>query len=62
MEIVDILMKRDGLTRLEALFQIAKAKMEMKRMIDEGQGMFDVEDYLEDEFGLEPGDILMELI
>lgn len=59
--IADVLVRRDGLDREDAHQQVEFAKNEIKRMIDSGCGLFDVEDYIQDEFGLEP-DYMMELL
>ncbi len=59
-KIVDILMRRDGLTRKEAVTMLRNARSEIMDAI-EGTSCLDPEDVLADELGLEP-DYLFDII
>jgi hypothetical protein len=56
--IADILVERDGLTRQEAEEEVARAKVDLRNMIEAGETPWD---FCEDRFGLEP-DYLDELM
>lgn len=60
-ELIAILMRRDDLTRNEAKAIVAEVKENMQIMVDEGFGLIDLEDYFQDELGLEP-DYMEELL
>jgi len=47
-----VLMERDGLTELQAIQDIEEAKKELQDYLAEGEG--DIQDFLEERFGLEP--------
>jgi hypothetical protein len=59
--IADVLIRRDDITREEAEDQVKCAKKWLKTLIDEGATLFEAEQFVEDEFALEP-DYLMELL
>ena len=59
--IADVLVRRDGYEREDAEQAVFDARLEVADMIAQGCGLFDVEDFIEQEFGLEP-DYLMELL
>lgn len=52
-EIINILMKRDGLSRKEVIREIKSFIADARQAIDEGRG-FEVEDILASDLGLEP--------
>lgn len=53
------LIERDGISAEEADRQIAEAKVEMTEYLEEGEG--DIQDFLQEHFGLEP-DYFMDLL
>lgn len=59
-KVLDILMKRDGLSKEEAEIVIDDVKSQIEEAIEEGR-IFDVEEIILSELGLEP-DYMEELI
>lgn len=59
-KVLDILMKRDGLSKEEAEIVIDDVKNQIEEAIEEGR-IFDVEEIILSELGLEP-DYMEELI
>jgi len=55
-----VLMRRDGMEDHEAEDVIQEVENAIIKMIEEGEGIIEIEDYLQDELGLEP-DYLMDL-
>ncbi len=53
-----VLMRRDGLSEVEAKEQIAEARQELRKRLDQGETPYDL---CEEMFGLEP-DYLEELL
>jgi hypothetical protein len=60
-EIIEILMKRDGLSFDNASDVVNDLREQLTLMVDEGSGLTEIEDYFSDELGLEP-DYLFEVL
>ena len=60
-EIIEILMKRDGLSFDNASDVVNDLREQLTLMVDEGSGLTEIEDYFSDELGLEP-DYLFEIL
>ena len=64
-KVVDILMKRDGLSKDDAIDAYEDFREQVEAMMNEDASIFEIEDLFMDEFGLEPDyleDILMEIV
>jgi len=60
-EIIEILMKRDGLSFDNASDVVNDLREQLTLMVDEGSGLTEIQDYFSDELGLEP-DYLFEIL
>ena len=50
---IEVLMERDGMTEDEAKSEARRAKKELRELVEEGDYLA-AEEYMQEEFGLEP--------
>ena len=60
-EIVEILMRRDGMSKSEAVAAVKEFQITLNQALEEGWSLCEVEEAFQSDFGLEP-DYLMSIL